>query len=120
MRWSGHAEAVETESVGARGQHTVESCAEVGLGTAVGLMKDNACVRGQWALLRQLDLVGRCAKEGIGKFIRKADDVFGLRLNVWTSIVVFTLAVTYFIWSSRRRPGREESVLREERTTVEA
>src|SRR3546814_19435810 len=38
------------------------------------------------------------------------DDVFGLRLNVWTSIVLFVLSVAYFIWSSMRRPGREESV----------
>ena len=30
------------------------------------------------------------------------------RLNVWTSIVVFTLAVGYLIWSARRHPGREQ------------
>ncbi len=40
------------------------------------------------------------------------DDVFGLRLNVWTSIVVFLLAAAYFVWSTKRRPGREEQVLR--------
>ena len=38
------------------------------------------------------------------------DDVFGLRLNVWTSIVLFLAAAAYFAWASRRRPGREESV----------
>ncbi|NYG57935.1 prolipoprotein diacylglyceryl transferase [Nocardioides daedukensis] len=38
------------------------------------------------------------------------DDVFGLRLNVWTSIILFVLSVAYFIWSTKRRPGREESV----------
>jgi len=38
------------------------------------------------------------------------DDVAGLRLNVWTSIVLFVAAAAYFVWSSRRRPGREESV----------
>ncbi|MDN4163145.1 prolipoprotein diacylglyceryl transferase [Nocardioides abyssi] len=37
-------------------------------------------------------------------------DVGGLRFNVWTSIVLFVLAAAYFAWSSRRRPGREESV----------
>ena len=38
------------------------------------------------------------------------DDVFGMRLNVWTSIVLFVLATAYFIWSARTRPGREETV----------
>ncbi len=42
------------------------------------------------------------------------NDVFGLRLNVWTSIILFVVAVGYFVWSSIRRPGREEQVLREE------
>ena len=42
----------------------------------------------------------------------EADDVFGLRLNVWTSIVVFVLATAYFVVSARRRPGREQRVLR--------
>jgi prolipoprotein diacylglyceryl transferase len=41
------------------------------------------------------------------------DDVFGLRLNVWTSIVVFLAAAAYFWWSARRHPGREEQVLRD-------
>lgn len=39
------------------------------------------------------------------------DDVLGLRLNVWTSIVLFVLAAAYFAWSSRRHPGRETAVL---------
>ena len=42
----------------------------------------------------------------------EADDVFGLRLNVWTSIVVFLAAVAFLVWSSRRHPGRETSVFR--------
>jgi prolipoprotein diacylglyceryl transferase len=42
----------------------------------------------------------------------EANDVFGLRLNVWTSIIVFLLATTYFVVVGRRRDGREESVLR--------
>ena len=41
------------------------------------------------------------------------DDVFGLRVNVWVSIVVFLAAVSYFAVSSRRHPGREATVLRE-------
>ncbi len=38
----------------------------------------------------------------------EANDVFGLRLNVWTSIVVFLLAAAYFVVVGRRHPGREE------------
>ena len=38
------------------------------------------------------------------------EDVLGLRLNVWTSIVLFVLAATYFVVVGRRHPGREESV----------
>ncbi|MFC0224819.1 prolipoprotein diacylglyceryl transferase [Nocardioides zeicaulis] len=38
------------------------------------------------------------------------NDVLGLRLNVWTSIVLFVLATAYFVWSTRARPGREEVV----------
>ncbi|MGN0065535.1 MAG: prolipoprotein diacylglyceryl transferase [Nocardioides sp.] len=38
------------------------------------------------------------------------DDVLGLRLNVWTSIILFVLAAAYFLWSQRRSPGREEEV----------
>jgi hypothetical protein len=40
------------------------------------------------------------------------DDVFGLRLNVWTSIVLFVAAAAFFVWSARRRPGRESVVRR--------
>ena len=44
----------------------------------------------------------------------EADDVFGLRLNVWTSILLFLLAATYLVVSARRRPGREQRVLRDD------
>jgi prolipoprotein diacylglyceryl transferase len=37
-------------------------------------------------------------------------NVGGLRFNVWTSIVLFAAAAIYFVLSSRRHPGREESV----------
>ena len=32
----------------------------------------------------------------------------GLRLNVWTSLIMFVLAVAYFIISARLRPGQED------------
>ena len=40
-----------------------------------------------------------------------ADDVLGLRLNVWTSLVMMTAAIAYFVWSARTHPGREPSAL---------
>ena len=38
------------------------------------------------------------------------DNVLGLRLNVWTSIILFVLAALFFLWSAVRHPGREEQV----------
>ena len=45
----------------------------------------------------------------------EANDVFGLRLNVWTSIIVFLLATAYFVVVGRRHPGREATVWRDGR-----
>ncbi|MFD6026343.1 prolipoprotein diacylglyceryl transferase [Streptomyces griseoluteus] len=39
-----------------------------------------------------------------------AHHILGVRLNVWTAVVVFLLAVTYLVLSARRRPGREAVV----------
>ncbi len=50
----------------------------------------------------------------------EANDVFGLRLNVWTSIVVFLGAAIYFVVAGRRHPGREESVYRDGRGPEDA
>lgn len=41
------------------------------------------------------------------------NDVLGLRLNVWTSIVLFALSASYFVWATRNRPGRESDVYRD-------
>jgi prolipoprotein diacylglyceryl transferase len=41
--------------------------------------------------------------------------VFGLRLNVWTSIISFCLATVYFVLVGRKRSGREEEVYTEQR-----
>jgi prolipoprotein diacylglyceryl transferase len=38
------------------------------------------------------------------------DDVAGLRLNVWTSIVLFVLAAAWFVYAGRRWSGRERDV----------
>jgi len=44
--------------------------------------------------------------------IDHANHILGLRLNDWTSILVFLGALIYFVVSARRHPGREESVFR--------
>ena len=51
---------------------------------------------------------GRFWIEGLR--IDEAELVLGLRLNVWTSVLVFLGAVGYFLVSARVRPGREEVV----------
>ncbi|MFD3940125.1 prolipoprotein diacylglyceryl transferase [Streptomyces sp. NPDC058611] len=53
-----------------------------------------------------------CAGRGWIEYMRvdEAHHILGLRLNVWTSIVVFVLAVVYLVLSVRLRPGREEIV----------
>jgi hypothetical protein len=62
--------------------------------------------------------MGYTAGRGWIEYLRvddvQMDDVFGLRLNVWTSLVVFLAAAAYFLWSARRHPGREEQVLTEQ------
>ncbi|WP_055525882.1 prolipoprotein diacylglyceryl transferase [Streptomyces graminilatus] len=39
-----------------------------------------------------------------------AHHILGMRLNNWTAIFVFILAVIYFVLSAKKRPGREEVV----------
>ncbi len=39
--------------------------------------------------------------------IDTAHHIFGLRLNVWTSILVFLFGLVCFVWSARKHPGRE-------------
>ncbi|WP_165986658.1 prolipoprotein diacylglyceryl transferase [Streptomyces sp. YIM 98790] len=40
--------------------------------------------------------------------IDEAHEVLGLRLNNWTSLLVFAAAVAYIVISSRKSPGRED------------
>jgi hypothetical protein len=46
-------------------------------------------------------------------------NVLGLRLNVWTSIVLFIAAAIYFVVAGRRHPGREEQVYTRPQQTEE-
>ena len=63
-----------------------------------------------------LYVMGYTAGRGWIEYLRidevQGSDVFGLRLIVWTSIVLFLLALGYFLWSRRKHPGREDEVLR--------
>lgn len=53
-----------------------------------------------------------CVGRGWIEYMRvdEAHHILGLRLNVWTSIVVFVLAVVYLVLSAKLRPGREAVV----------
>ncbi|MFE3790960.1 prolipoprotein diacylglyceryl transferase [Streptomyces goshikiensis] len=53
-----------------------------------------------------------CVGRGWIEYMRvdEAHHILGVRLNVWTSIVVFLLAVTYLVLSAKLRPGREAIV----------
>ncbi|MGW7415410.1 prolipoprotein diacylglyceryl transferase [Streptomyces sp. NPDC054863] len=53
-----------------------------------------------------------CAGRAWIEYMRVDDahHILGLRLNVWTAIIVFILAVVYLVLSARLRPGREEIV----------
>jgi prolipoprotein diacylglyceryl transferase len=66
-----------------------------------------------------LYVMGYTAGRGWIEYLRidavEANNVFGLRLNVWTSIVMFVLSTAYFVVVGRRHPGREEDVFREGR-----
>ncbi|MET8445812.1 prolipoprotein diacylglyceryl transferase [Streptomyces sp. NPDC005209] len=53
-----------------------------------------------------------CVGRGWIEYMRVDDahHILGLRLNDWTAIIVFLLAVTYIVVSSKKRPGREAVV----------
>ncbi|MFF5157058.1 prolipoprotein diacylglyceryl transferase [Streptomyces sp. NPDC000348] len=59
-----------------------------------------------------LYVAGYCAGRFWIEYMRvdEAHHIFGLRLNNWTSILVFLLAVLYIVLSARKRPGREDVV----------
>ena len=44
--------------------------------------------------------------------IDSANTVLGVRLNVWTALIVGLAALGYLVVSARMRPGREESLIR--------
>lgn len=64
-----------------------------------------------FALYVLLYTVGRFWIEGLR--IDSANEILGLRLNVWTSVVVGVGALLYIVISARLRPGRESIAKRE-------
>ncbi|MFW6689815.1 prolipoprotein diacylglyceryl transferase [Streptomyces sp. MAR4 CNX-425] len=59
-----------------------------------------------------LYVAGYTAGRGWIEYMRvdEAHELLGLRLNVWTSMLVFAAAVAYIVVSAKKRPGREEVV----------
>jgi prolipoprotein diacylglyceryl transferase len=53
-----------------------------------------------------------CVGRGWIEYMRVDDahHILGLRLNDWTALIVFLLAVAYIVVSAKKRPGREEIV----------
>ncbi|WP_392892032.1 prolipoprotein diacylglyceryl transferase [Streptomyces sp. LN699] len=68
---------------------------KLGHGRAFALYVAAYCVGRSWIEYMRVD---------------EAHHILGLRLNVWTSIVVFVLALVYLVLSAKLRPGREEVV----------
>ncbi len=59
-----------------------------------------------------LYVAGYCAGRAWIEYMRVDDahEILGLRLNNWTAMLVFVLAVLYLVLSASKRPGREEIV----------
>ncbi len=53
-----------------------------------------------------------CAGRSWIEYMRvdEAHHILGLRLNVWTALIVFVLAVVYMVVSAKKAPGREAVV----------
>ena len=73
----------------------------MGHGRVFALYVAAYCVGRAWIEMLRIDPV-------------EASDVLGVRLNVWTSVLLLLLAVAYLVVSARRRPGREQRVLRDD------
>jgi prolipoprotein diacylglyceryl transferase len=41
-------------------------------------------------------------------------DVLGLRWSDWMAVILFVIALAYFVWSAIKHPGREPSVYRDD------
>ncbi len=59
-----------------------------------------------------LYVMSYCLGRGFIETLRidEANHILGLRLNVWTSVLLFTGGLVYLLISSRLRPGRDSSL----------
>jgi prolipoprotein diacylglyceryl transferase len=59
-----------------------------------------------------LYVMGYTAGRGWIEMLRidEANEILGLRLNVWTSVVLFLAGLAFLVWSARKHPGREVDV----------
>ncbi|MFY9330668.1 MAG: prolipoprotein diacylglyceryl transferase [Candidatus Nanopelagicales bacterium] len=71
-----------------------------------------------FALYVLLYCVGRLWIEALR--IDAANTILGLRLNIWTALIVGIGALVYLVWSARRYPGREEIAPRESSASVDS
>nr|WP_184830103.1 prolipoprotein diacylglyceryl transferase [Jiangella mangrovi] len=57
-----------------------------------------------------LYVAGYTLGRGFWEYLRidPANDVFGIRVNLWVSGIIFVAAVAYFFWSLKKHPGRED------------
>lgn len=69
-----------------------------------------------FALYVALYCLGRLWIEALR--IDAANTILGLRLNIWTALLIGLGAVVYLVWSARRNPGREEITPRETSANV--
>ena len=69
-----------------------------------------------FALYVLLYTIGRFWIEALR--VDPANRILGLRLNLWTSVLVGLGALVYLVVSARLRPGREESVVRPSASAV--
>jgi prolipoprotein diacylglyceryltransferase len=68
---------------------------KLGHGRAFALYVASYCVGRFWIEYMRVD---------------EAHHILGLRLNNWTALLMFLLAVAYIVVSAKKRPGREEIV----------
>ncbi|WP_232827313.1 prolipoprotein diacylglyceryl transferase [Jiangella endophytica] len=57
-----------------------------------------------------LYVAGYTLGRGFWEYLRidPANHLFGVRVNLWVSGLIFVAAVAYFFWSLKRHPGRED------------
>ncbi|TDD69726.1 prolipoprotein diacylglyceryl transferase [Jiangella aurantiaca] len=57
-----------------------------------------------------LYVAGYTLGRGFWEYLRidPANEVFGVRVNLWVTGLIFVAALGYFFWSLKRNPGREE------------